>query len=118
LTLNSIGVALDKLGPLADKVQPLFITVDPEHDTAATLTRYLESFDHRIIGLYGTPEETAAAAKQYHVYFRVRQLGNGEYTVDHSSFIYIVAPDGHFSKLLTADLPGHELAEQLHELVQ
>jgi protein SCO1/2 len=118
LTLNNIGVALDKLGPLADKVQPLFITVDPEHDTRAAMTQYLKSFDPRIVGLSGTPKEIAAAANQYHVYFRTRQLGNGEYTVDHNSLIYVIAPDGQFAKLLTPDLPGHELADQLHALIQ
>jgi protein SCO1/2 len=118
LTLNSIGVALDKLGELADKVQPLFITVDPEHDTIPVLSEYLKSFDPRIVGLHGTPEQTADAAKQYHVYFRARQLGSGQYTIDHSSFLYIIGPDGAFEKLLTADLPGHQLADELRGLVR
>jgi len=117
-TLNSIGAALDGLGALADRVQPLFITVDPERDTAAAMTEYLKSFDPRIIGLRGAPEEVAAAAKQYHVYFRARPLGNGEYTVDHSSFIYVIAPNGAFAKLLTADLPGHQLAAELRQLIE
>ena len=117
LTLNGIGIALDKLGPLAEKVQPLFVTVDPERDTVAVMTEYLKSFDPRIVGLSGTQAQIAAAARQFHVYVRARQLGNGEYTVDHSSFLYVIAPDGSFAKLLTADLPGHQLAEELRQLV-
>jgi protein SCO1/2 len=117
-TLNGIGIALDGLGPLAEKVRPLFITVDPGRDTVPVMTEYLKAFDPRITGLRGAPEQVEAAAKQYHVYFRTRQLGNGEYTVDHSSFIYVIAPDGRFAKLLTADLPGHQLAAELRQLIE
>jgi protein SCO1 len=116
--LSAIGTALDRLGPLADKIQPLFITVDPERDTPVVVADYVKSFDPRIIGLVGTPEQIAAVAKDYRVYYVARSLGSGDYAVDHSSFLYVVNPRGEFVKLLTGDLPGHALADELRQLTQ
>jgi len=65
LTLQKMAAALGKLGPLADKVAPLFVTVDPARDTPARLASYLENFDARIVGLTGTDEQIASAAKAY-----------------------------------------------------
>jgi protein SCO1 len=77
------------------------------------------SFDRRLMGLRGTPEQSAAVAQAYHVYYEVRKLGNNdEYAVDHSSFIYVVNPQGEFAKLLTGDLPGHPMAEALRQLIR
>jgi len=116
--LNDISIALEQLGPLADKVQPLFITLDPERDTAQVMADYVGSFDPRFIGLRGTPEETAAVADEYRVYYAVRQLGHGEYALDHSSFIYVMNPEGEFAKILTGDLPGHQMADDLRQLIK
>jgi len=117
--LSDITVALEQLGPMADKVQPLFITVDPERDTPQVIADYVGSFDRRLIGLRGTPEQTAAVAAAYHVYYALRKLGyNGEYVVDHSSFIYVINPQGQFVTLLTADLPGHPIADALRQLIR
>jgi len=116
-TLSAMALALDKLGPLADKVQPVFITVDPERDTAKIVGEYVKDFDPRFVGLVGSPQEIGTAAEQFHVYYRVRQLGNNEYVVDHSSFIYLIDPNGAFVRLLTGDLPGHQLADALRKLM-
>jgi protein SCO1 len=116
--LNDISVALEQLGQLADKVQPLFITVDPERDTAQVMADYVGSFDPRFIGLRGTREQTAAAAQQFRVYYTVRQLGRDEYAVDHSSFIYVMNPEGVFVKILTGDRPGHQMADDLRQLIR
>src|ERR1051325_375073 len=70
--LNEIGGALNELGPLAAKLQPIFITVDPTRDKPKVLAAYLQSFDPRIVGLYGSGEQTEAAAKNFHVYYRLR----------------------------------------------
>ena len=114
--LNEIGIALKALGPLADKIQPIFITIDPQRDTAPVLAAYLKSFDPRIVGLRGEPEETEAAAKSYHVYSRTRSLDGGKSTIDHSSFLYVMKPDGGFAELLTYGLTGHMLADELRKL--
>ena len=116
-TLSAMALALDKLGPLADKVQPVFITVDPERDTSKIVGEYVKDFDPRFVGLVGSPQEIGAAAQEFHVYYRVRQLGNNEYVVDHSSFIYLFDPNGGFVRLLTGDLPGHQLADELRKLM-
>jgi len=115
--LGEIGNALSALGPLAESVQPIFITVDPARDTAAVLMQYLKSFDRRIVGLRGAPAQLEAVAKQYHVYYKVRSLDHGEYVVDHSAFIHVVDPQGRFVKLLNGDLSGHRLADELRKLV-
>jgi protein SCO1/2 len=116
-TLSPMALALDKLGPLADKVQPVFITVDPERDTGKIVGEYVKDFDPRFVGLVGSPQEIGTAAHEFHVYYRVRQLGNNEYVVDHSSFIYLLDPNGTFVRLLTGDLPGHQLADELRKLM-
>ena len=116
-TLSAMALALEKLGPLADKVQPVFITVDPERDTPTIVGEYIKDFDPRFVGLVGSPQEIGTAAHEFHVYYRVRQLGNNEYVVDHSSFIYLIDPNGAFVRLLTGDLPGHQLADELRKLM-
>ena len=114
--LIRIGQALKELGSLADRIQPVFITVDPDRDTAQHLAQYMAAFDSRIIGLRGDPDQTRAAARQFHVYYRTRSLGDGEYSVDHSSFLYVMAPNGQFKKLLADSLPADQLSEALRAL--
>ncbi|HVV64031.1 MAG TPA: SCO family protein [Rhizomicrobium sp.] len=115
-TLNQIGLALDALGAKAKDFQSVFITVDPARDSVQVMKEYLKSFDPRILGLRGQPDDIEAAAKSFHVYYRPRSLGNGQYTVDHSSYIYAIDPAGKFAALLQADLPGHSLAQALERL--
>jgi protein SCO1 len=116
-TLMSMAQAMKNLGPLADKIQPLFITLDPERDTPRVIGEYVKDFDPRFVGLVGSPQQVADTAREFHVYYRVRQLGDGEYAIDHSSFIYVVDPNGTFVRLLNADLPGHEVARHLAEFI-
>ena len=116
--LNEIVLALNELGPLASKVQPIFITIDPVRDKPPVLKKYLESFDPRILGLRGDGDETEAAAKSFHVYYRARTLGNGEYSYDHSGYVYLIDDKGKFVELLTADLPGHKLAAELRKEIK
>lgn len=115
--LLRVGQALASLGKLADRVQPIFITVDPARDTKERLSKYMAAFNSHIIGLRGTADQIKEAARQFHVYYRARSLGEGEYTVDHSSFLYVVTPEGHFEKLLADSLPVDQLAGELRMLV-
>ena len=115
--LLRVGQALDSLGKLADRVQPIFITVDPARDTKERLSKYMAAFNSHIVGLRGTADQIKEAARQFHVYYRARSLGEGEYTVDHSSFLYVVTPEGHFEKLLADSLPVDQLAGELRMLV-
>jgi protein SCO1/2 len=116
--LNTIAEALDELGPLAERIQPIFITVDPERDTPSVMAQYVKAFHPRLVGLTGSAAQIAAAAKDFHVFYQVRQLGNEEYAIDHSSYIYVIDPDGRVVELVTGDLPGHPVAAELQRLIQ
>lgn len=117
-TLTQMGQALTDLGDKAKEFQPVFITLDPARDKNPVMVDYMKSFDPRIVALRGDPMDIEDAAKSFHVYYRPRALGNGQYTVDHSSYIYVVDPKGKFKELLTGDLPGHPLSEDLKKLVK
>ncbi len=116
--LNAIATALAQLGPLADKIQPVFITVDPKRDTPAVIADYVKAFDPRMVGLTGSEAQSAGAAKAFHVYYAERKLGNGEYAIDHSSFIYVVNPAGRIVQLLTGNLPATGIAAVLRNSVE
>lgn len=113
--LQVISAALDKLGPRADGITPVFITLDPERDTPQVLAEYLKSFHPRLVGLTGTLEETDAAAKAYRVYFRkVADVAfPGGYTVDHSSFMYLMDASGQYVKHFSHTVGVDELAGAL-----
>ncbi len=118
-TLNAVANALDRLGPKADRLQAIFITVDPKRDTPAVMKRYTAAFSPRLLGLTGTPEEIARAAKAYRVYYAVHRTGPGpnDYSVDHSSILYLMGPDGKFVAPIQADQTGAEMAADLDRLM-
>ena len=112
--LVTISQALEKLGPKAEKVAPLFITVDPERDTPAELKNYAQNFDQRIVMLTGGAEDIAAAARAYRVYYAKKPLEKaGEYTMDHSSYIYLMGPDGKYITHFRHGISPADLAEAL-----
>lgn len=118
--LLEVAAALAKLGPAAAAVQPLFITVDPERDTMAVMRDYTRSFDPRIVGLTGTPADIAAAAQAYGVYYQPHRTGPGadDYTVDHSTYIYLMDPAGRFERGFGADASADELAAGIRARMQ
>lgn len=111
--LQVLSAALDKLGAKADKLVPIFISVDPERDTPEQLARYVQSFHPRILGLTGTPQEVETAARAYRVYFKKAQNDGaaGSYTIDHSSILYIMDEAGQYSSHATHATPPNKLAE-------
>jgi protein SCO1/2 len=116
--LNNMGVALDRLGPEAGMLQPIFITVDPKRDTREALAEYLKAFDPHIVALTGTADQIAAIVKQYHVYVAAHPESGGDYTVDHSSLYYLINPEGQFVNVLPGDLSGDDMADRLRELMK
>jgi protein SCO1/2 len=80
--------------------------------------QYLSAFSPRIVGLRGDPKQIETASKQFHAYYRARSLGNGAYAVDHSSFLYVISPDGHVAKVLPDSLRDQKLADELRQLVR
>jgi protein SCO1 len=95
-TLFEVSEVLGKLGPDAERVSALFITVDPERDTPAQMKDYLSSFNPRLIGLTGDPAAIAAVEKAYRVYVKKVPLENGEYTMDHTALVYLMDKEGRF----------------------
>jgi protein SCO1/2 len=94
--LGVIAATLDELGAEEARVVPVFVTIDPERDSVAQMADYVERFHPRMVGLTGSPEQIAEIARRYRVFYaRVapREPG-GHYLMDHSSFIYLVGPDG------------------------
>jgi protein SCO1/2 len=95
-TLSLMGDALDKLGTKADRIVPVFITVDPERDTPAKLKPYMAAFGPRFVGLTGDLASIKKVAGLYRVYIKKEPLEGGGYGMDHSSVIYLMGPDGQF----------------------
>ncbi len=96
--LQVMSAALDKLGPKAQRVTPVLISVDPERDTPKQLASYIQSFHKSFVGLTGTPEDVRAAAKAYRVYFKQVKdpQSTAGYTMDHTSIVYLMDPQGRF----------------------
>ena len=113
--LNTMAQAIDTLPPKqAARVQPVFVSVDPERDTVAVLSDYVAAFHPRMIGLTGTAEQVAAIKKAYRVYSRsLEKDDDGFYLVDHSTFIFLIGPDGRFLELLRPQLSIEEMADRL-----
>ena len=95
-TLFDVSEILRALGPDADRVRALFVTVDPERDTSPTLKDYLSSFDPHLTALTGDPEAVAVVAKAYRVYYKKVPLAEGGYTMDHTAIVYLMNKDGKF----------------------
>ena len=114
-TLNQVASALDKLGAKAERLQVLFITVDPQRDTPQVVRDYAAAFSPRIMGLTGTPEQIAQVARAYRVYYAPHRTGEGggDYTVDHSSILYLMDPDGRFVAPIRADESAEAMAADL-----
>jgi len=115
--LNDMALALDKLGAKRSEVGVVFVTVDPERDTPAVLKQYVESFDAPIVALTGTPQQVAQAAKEYRVYYAKHPEPGGDYSMDHSSVIYVMDPQGRFTATFTHESDPADMAARLEKLL-
>ena len=117
--LQVIAQAMEQLGDKAKNVVPIFITLDPERDTPKAMGNYVKSFGPNFVGLTGSPEAIAAAAKAYRVsYAKVEDKESAaDYGVDHSALVYLMDPEGryvtHFSYGLSADQMAEKLGKSL-----
>ncbi len=127
--LQEMSTALDLLGPMGQRVQPLFVTIDPERDTVDVLTGYVEAFHPRLVGLTGSPEEIKTVSKAYGVrYFKLFYPWSGEekdengreipeYAVHHTSFTYLMGPDGRGLFVFPYGTPPEDMARKIRQLV-
>ena len=121
---TSLGVltrALKLLGDKATNIQPYFITLDPERDTVDVMRHYVDYFDPRLVGLTGTPAMIKRVADQFRVRFKKDQVDPDDpkqYTMDHSSSLFLMAPDGRFITKLAYGISAETLAEKLREYMR
>ncbi len=101
-TLTEMAEALDRFDPGARRVQPVFITVDPAHDTPQRLRRYVAGFSPTLVGLTGTADQLGAVERQFHVVVEPR-LPTDHDELDHTAVIYLLGPDGRFVAPIPAD---------------
>lgn len=117
-TLASMTSYLKQLGPDADRIGAFFVSVDPERDTPKVLASYLASFDPRIRGVTGKPEEIAKLTKSLGIYFKKVDAGGGSYTVDHSALIVQLDSQGRFFGTIAYEEDRQAALDKLRRLAR
>lgn len=118
LTLEKMAVTMNTLGKQAARVAPVFITVDPTHDTPAVLQAYLAKFSDRITGLTGPVPEIVRVAKEYDAYFNTNDHeASGTSLISHSTFLYLMSPDGKFANLFPVSITVPQLVHVLRRAI-
>jgi len=112
-TLAVMAAALDKMGAGAERIVPVFISIDPSRDTPEVLKAYLSAFGPRFVGLTGSEEDITATAKGYRVYVQAHKDAGQNYTVDHSGVVYLMDRSGAFLANYSLDASPDELAAEL-----
>lgn len=115
-TMLEMANRLEELGPLADKLNIVFVTVDPARDTSEFLKRYLANFDKRIIGLTGTDAEIAAVARAYRAVYK-KVPTQTDYTMDHTATVYLMDAQGRFVGTIAYQEPAETQRKKLRRLV-
>lgn len=116
-TLNNIAIALRDLGAKRSEVRPVFITIDPARDTPQVLKNYVAAFGAPILALTGSAAQIAKAADAYRVYYAKHPEAGGDYSMDHSSMIYVMDPKGRFTASFTDEDTPAQMAERLQKLL-
>jgi len=117
-TLSELTVMMSELGADAGRFTPLLITVDPERDTQEMLAEYMSAFDSRIIGLRGTPEQTAVAARTFKAYYKKVPLDGGDYTMDHTAGVFLMGANGRFIGTMDMDEARETKIAKLRRLIE
>lgn len=117
--LQVMTAAFAQMGADADRITPIFISVDPDRDTPQVMASYVSNFDSRLQGLTGSPEQLAAMAKAYHVFYKKIPNPNDskDYEMDHPAILYLMGPDGKFMKHFTYSTDAKALAEALQKVL-
>ncbi len=120
--LTKMGEVRKALGRHGDRLQLVFITVDPERDTPKKLQQYLRSFDPTMVGLRGTPEQVQAMAKDFRVFYKKVDTKDSAkdpmaYTIDHTTFTYVYDPQGKLRLVIPHDLAIEQIAADFQHLL-
>lgn len=117
--LQVMSAAIDELGAEGNTIQPVFVSIDPERDTPDVVKLYVENFHPRLVGLTGSPEDIAAIARAYRVYYKKAPgvEADGSYEMDHSTTMYLMGPDGSFRKHFNYTTDAKGLAQALREAI-
>ncbi len=116
-----MGQALDQMPQAqSDKIQPIFITIDPARDTIDKLSEYVPSFYPRLVGLTGSDAEIAEVAKEFKVYYAKSTAPNNasDYVMDHSSYVYLMNPEGKMIGIFSSDTSAEDMAKSLTAAVK
>ena len=118
-TLAEVAAVVDGLGEEAEKVQPIFISIDPERDTPKVLADFVPRFDAGILGLTGTPEQIAATAETFPIYYeRIEEASAPDgYTMGHTSHLFLFGPDAGFVDSWPYGTPAEEILADLRERI-
>jgi protein SCO1 len=113
--LQVMSASLDELGPKADEIVPIFITLDPERDTQEAMGAFVKNFGSRFVGLTGSPEAIAAAADAYRVaYAKIYEdTRKPDYSIDHSGLVYLMGKDGEYITQFPYGTPAAKMTETL-----
>lgn len=118
-TMTEMANVMQELGPLADRVQVLFVTVDPERDTVALLSQYVPTFDPRFLGMVGDKAATEKVAKDFHIFYqKVPGKEPGSYTMDHSAGSYVFDPQGRIRLFIRHGQSAASIASDLKLLLK
>ncbi len=116
--LSGIAAAIAVLGVDGGRIQPVFVTLDPQRDTPALLAAYVRNFNPRFVALGGTEQEVRRVALSYKVFYeKVARPGSDDYMIDHTSFTYVLDAAGHYVGYFPPGTSGERIAEQLRALL-
>lgn len=117
-TMMEMANVMAELGPQADKVQVLFVTIDPARDTPQILAQYAPAFDKRFLGLYGDEAATERVAREFKVFFqKAPGKTTGSYTVDHTAGSYVFDPQGRIRLFIRHGQDAESIAHDLKLLL-
>lgn len=116
--LQLMANAMDLLGAKAEQVTPIFVTIDPERDTVPQMAGYVENFHPRMVGLTGTPEEIKEAAGAYRVFYaKAEGSAASGYLMDHSTFLYLMDPQGQYVTHFPYGITREKLADAIGKAI-
>lgn len=111
--LQSMARTMDLLGPQAEKVQPIFISLDPARDTPARLKDFMAAFHPKLLGLTGPEAYVASAARKYRIRYEKIPGKNGDYSIDHTAVVFLMGPDGNFLERFPHSATPEDMAKRI-----